>query len=244
MSNYRLMFYNPHRRRHIISYGIVAYAKDTERYLVVRRRFSPHYLIFLSGSYRISNMPLLLLGMTQEELRLIRRMLYNNIEYQDVVKLVLPLVDMKYAVCRWTRHQDEICRLLNHIQHTTDSPAEPEWLFPKGRSEWNEAPLTAALREFREETGVEVNDTDLVILNEHPITITHMADNDFIYETQYFVACVSSELVLPATFTNFEIAFRRWHTRQELATLLGPQQLTVVNEAHRFVLRNGESSLS
>lgn len=235
---HRLLFYNPHRRRHIVSYGVITFARDTGRYLVVRRRFSPHYLLFMSGTYRLANLPLYFHNMTAEELRLVRRMLYNNIGFAEMCHMILPANNVEYANLRFLRCQDEISRLLNHVQHTTDPRPEPEWLFPKGRLERGETPNQAARREFIEETGVQLTAADINLIDEDPITTTHLADNDFIYETQYFVAIVPEELYLPKTFSNFEISARAWRSREELQNILGTKQLLVLTEAQRKISRH------
>ena len=237
LGTHRLLFYNPHRRRHIISYGVIAYARDTDRFLIVRRRFSPHYLLFLAGTYRVANLPLYFHNMTAEELRLVRRMLYDNIDFTEMVRMILPVENVEYATLRFRRSQNVISKLLNHVQHTTASNPEPEWLFPKGRSERGEAGEYAARREFVEETGIQLAPNDITLVDEDPITTTHLADNDFIYETQYFVAVFGEELYLPKIFSNFEISARAWRTRDELQSILGTKQLLVLTEAQRKISR-------
>lgn len=51
------------------------------------------------------------------------------------------------------------------IAHATRTP---RWDIPKGLADPGEAPLAAALRELREETGLEAAPPDLVPLGTHP----------------------------------------------------------------------------
>lgn len=51
------------------SYGIVAYCSETQRWLLVQRQHNPEYIITLRGSYRISDIPRLVMGYSSNEAR-------------------------------------------------------------------------------------------------------------------------------------------------------------------------------
>jgi hypothetical protein len=107
LPNY-IIFHNPHRQRRIVSYGILAYAESTQRYLMVQRRYSPNYLTFLRGAYRRANINRLLSGMCAEEHRMIRRVIYRQVNVYDLLSIVCPSGDHDYYAMRFENHENDI----------------------------------------------------------------------------------------------------------------------------------------
>jgi len=65
----------------------------------------------------------------------------------------------------------------------------PEWGFPKGRRDGNESDIDCALREMREETGLEEKDVQ-VIHNMEPLNETFFGTNRVHYSHKYFIVYV------------------------------------------------------
>jgi 8-oxo-dGTP pyrophosphatase MutT (NUDIX family) len=65
----------------------------------------------------------------------------------------------------------------------------PEWGFPKGRRDGSESDLDCALREMKEETGLEQKDVH-IIHNLEPLTETFFGSNRVHYCHKYFVIYV------------------------------------------------------
>ncbi len=80
------------------------------------------------------------------------------------------------------------------------------WSMPKGKREAGENSLTCALREFREETGLDVSQE----LNEHSTKVT-------IHRTTFYVLYVDT-LAKVEQFHSAEIAAVRWVTLSEILT--------------------------
>jgi 8-oxo-dGTP pyrophosphatase MutT (NUDIX family) len=78
--------------------------------------------------------------------------------------------------------------ILDSILSTTTSIWNtPEWGFPKGRRNPNETDIESAIREFKEETGLESSNFN-VISNMEPLTETFYGDNKVHYCHTYYLA--------------------------------------------------------
>lgn len=226
--NYRI-YNNPHRRRHILSFGIIPYCRSTRKFLMIQRRYSPNYLTMLRGSYRRSNLPRLIRGMCHSELCMIRRVVYRQINMFELLSIVVPNTDHDYSAMRFENHESDILQLINLYQSTNHTRDDPEWLFPKGKPERQEDGFNAASREFEEETGID--SSRLVILSSSPIISYYQADNDFIYETQYWTTVFSRTPDMPDRFQSYEVMARKWFDQSEISTFARTHQLTVLQEA-------------
>lgn len=228
--------FNPHRQRHISSYGIIAYAEDTDKFLLVQRRYSPNYLTFMRGAYRRSNLHRLIMGMCNDELKMIRRVIFRQVNIHDLLKIVCPMCDNDYGAMRFDNHENDILKLINIAQNRKDLPDEPEWLFPKGRPEKSELPLYTASREFKEETGIDIGTRSPI--NKWPIVNHYKADNDFIYETRYWVIIFENEAVIPANFQSYEVAARAWKSKEQVYEIVKESQYSVLTDAVNQIIKN------
>ena len=224
--------FNPHRQRHITSFGIVAYCAVTDRFLLVQPRYTANYLTLLRGAYRRTNLRRLVTGMCMDELKMIRRVIFRQVSIYDLLHIVAPGVDHDYVAMRFENHESDILRLINEAQNAPETLEHPNWLFPKGRPNRHEAPYDTALREFTEETGVNM---ELEALNTNPIIGYYVADNDFIYESRYWVIECPAELELPGKFRSSEILARAWVDRGECLDRLRAQHTSIFQDACRQI---------
>jgi 8-oxo-dGTP pyrophosphatase MutT (NUDIX family) len=74
----------------------------------------------------------------------------------------------------------------NFIDNSTNTWIEPEWDFPKGKKNNKESDLIAAIREFKEETGFDDNNINL-IENILPFEEIYMGSNFKSYKTKFFL---------------------------------------------------------
>jgi 8-oxo-dGTP pyrophosphatase MutT (NUDIX family) len=81
------------------------------------------------------------------------------------------------------KHDDDTRRLFNLISQSTDS--ELLWEVPKGSRCKGETDLTCAMREFREESSIDMHYYD--IIDSEPAIETH-EDNGVTYRNVYYVA--------------------------------------------------------
>ena len=77
----------------------------------------------------------------------------------------------------------------------------PEWGFPKGRRDGSESDLDCALREMREETGLNAEDV-VVISNLEPLSETFFGSNRVHYCHKYFVIFVPDGNKVKYDITN------------------------------------------
>ena len=221
--------FNPHRQRHIMSFGIIAYCVETDKYLLVQRRYSPNYLTLLRGAYRRSNLPQLVKGMCNNEFKILRRVIYRQLNIHELLTIVCPGGDHDYSAMRFDNHENLILQLINKAQCDRDILDEPEWLFPKGRPDKHENGLDAALREFREETGISPG--RIRPINQWPIVDHYKADNDFIYETRYWILVFDTEPPIPTKFQSYEVSARGWKTKDEVEEAIKATQCNIFHEA-------------
>ena len=221
--------HNPHRQRHITSFGIIAYCKSTDKYLLVQRRYSPNYLTLMRGAYRRSNLPKLIMGMCNDELKMVRRIIFRQINIHELLRIVYPGGDHEYSAMRFDNHENYILQLINKAQSDKNIPDEAEWLFPRGRSEKFESNIDTALREFREETGV--NPVNKNVVNKWPIVDYYKADNDFIYESRYWIIIYDDEPEIPKRFQSYEVATRAWKDRESIEILIKRSQINIFHES-------------
>lgn len=148
----------------------------------------------------------------------------------EVLRMIVPDTDHDYSAMRFENHEADILKLINTYQ--TDDVTmsiEPEWLFPKGKPEKFEDGVVAASREFREETGI--TETNMKITSINPIVSFYQADNDFIYETQYWIYIFDDEPSLPNRFQSFEVMSRKWMNIDDVLKAVKRHQIVVVGEA-------------
>jgi len=86
---------------------------------------------------------------------------------------------------------------------------EPEWGFPKGRRNYNETDLDCSVREFNEETGYNLNKTN-VIHNISPFEEIFCGSNYKSYKHKYFLTQMDVENSEPTIQETNEISKIQW----------------------------------
>ena len=147
----------------INSYGIILYRKPSSdtvsaenQYLLICRKDSVSYVVFLRGLYNREMIPVLAERMTKDERRRLKEESFDTLwdrlwqyhpskkyHHRQKFKKQKERAKEKFEKREW---ED----IFDAIDTEYD---EPEWGFPKGRKKKTEKPIQAALREFNEETG-------------------------------------------------------------------------------------------
>lgn len=195
----------------ITSYGIICFRfkfdiqiqRWRQQYLMVQRKDSLSYVEFIRGKYSADQKMYLL--------RLFSNM--TNSERQDLLtcsfdtlwKKLWQSDSCKSFVREYTEAKNKFEMLKRGyimknteneiyyfdiefiIQNSTCTTFEPEWGFPKGRRNINEHDFTCAIREFKEETGIQPKNIR-VIAQIKPLEEVFSGTNKVRYKHVYYVA--------------------------------------------------------
>lgn len=181
----------------ITSNGIIAFRKNPEtkmtEYLMIRRKHTLGLIDFIRGKYSVQNRYYILnmiYQMTNEE----KEMLKNE-EFEDIwLKVWGRPANFSYYKNEEVISRDKFNQLKNSglkemVDTSTTRWEEPEWGFPKGRRNYNESDLDCSIREFNEETGLNL-ERDRVIHNIAPFEEIFCGSNYKSYKHRYFLTCM------------------------------------------------------
>jgi 8-oxo-dGTP pyrophosphatase MutT (NUDIX family) len=229
----RIILYNPHRIKHIVSYGSIVIHQPSNKVIIVQRKYSPDFINFIKGWYRKSILYDLFSEMTEQEIKWIKQSMERPERFIALYNNVSPDGDATYATTRFEDNQERIWRLCTTIRGKYES----EWLFPKGKLDATDTSIVeCAKREFLEETGLTyIPETPIT---DSPIVYYHKSVTGFIYETKLWVFVVDFQEPPTFPFNNFEIIQRKWVSRGDLNLYLDQSKMSIVDEAFRLLVIN------
>jgi hypothetical protein len=135
----RLIISTPFFTKSTISYGLIVYSKNTKKWVLVQRKHSVEFLLFIKGLYRISYLPILINCITLNELDIIHKCIndpeYFKYIYNDILQLDITSFD--YALIRITENSEILTKLLNSIKINDNILS---WNWPKGRLYFKQSP--------------------------------------------------------------------------------------------------------
>jgi len=195
----RIILHSPFKQSVIKSYGIILYAKDTGRWLLVQRNHSPEYVELLRGSYIHSNIPILLAGIDKSELFSLKRILLENNSERKKKYFAIEF----YSTLHTGSIDQGYSKLLDNHNILADSVHDiiplhdyPEWLWPKGRSsKTDKSQHSTALREFEEESKISARLINPLIINGNYTIIveSYVGRNSRIYTTKLWIYTIDRE---------------------------------------------------
>ena len=231
--NYRIILNLDFTFKCIISYGLIVYNLENCRWLLTQRKHSVEFLIYCSGDYRISGVPVLLMNMTSSEINEIKKCFQDPEYFQELYSsLQLDTADYLYALERLKDSKEIVLEYTNNHQINN----ELRWTWPKGRVDYdnqNETGWECACREFFEEVGVRLPEYELI--SNHPVIENFKTLDGKIIESRYWIVIIRNQFELPADVSsNCEVCDRRWVTTSEVTQLLKDHKL--FNEVVKFTI--------
>ena len=207
---------------------------------MIQRRDSLGYIEIIRGKYKLNNKEYIqyhIDTMTKEEhtklLTLSFDELWNGLwgtpkEQSQAYKNDKESSKQKFEELRNGCVEDCILPLEYYIQNSQKNYDVPEWGFPKGRRDSGETDLQCALRELREETGVQEKDV-IFIRNLDPISETFFGSNHVHYCHKYFMFLYNSDKELSYDNLNFhmvqEIGDLGWFSLEECLNKIRPENV-------------------
>jgi len=167
------------------------------RFLMVQRRHSIGFMDFLRGRYKIDNVDQinsLFQHMNKNEIELIKTKpfeelwceMWNNDQHR--INNLKKDFNIAKAQFEKLKNGDGVDLDLDFFVNNINPLYKfNEWGFPKGRKDRNESPVDCALREFGEETGMDVSKIKL-INNIQPIEENLIGTNGIPYRHIYYIA--------------------------------------------------------
>jgi ADP-ribose pyrophosphatase YjhB (NUDIX family) len=130
------------------------------------------------------------------------------------------------------------CDLKSLIASSSTSWETAEWGFPKGKRDNLEKDMSAAIREFYEETGIPRQNINM-IHNIAPIEEVFIGSNFKSYKTKYFLAHLSDEPDI--TFKSEEVGALSWRNYEETLDLIRDynyEKKTILTNVNKLLTTN------
>ena len=206
----------------ITSNGVIAFRKNLEtnltEYLMIRRKHTLGLIDFIRGKYSVYNQYYInnmICQMTNEEKEMLKTKEFEEIWFAVWGKTA----NFSHYKNEETVSKEKFYQMrhgINGLYTLSDlvdaSPTkweEPEWGFPKGRRNYNETDLDCSVREFNEETGYNLNKTN-VIHNISSFEEIFCGSNYKSYKHKYFLTQMDFEKCEPAIQETNEISKIQW----------------------------------
>lgn len=193
----------------ITSFGIICYrpGADGPEYMLVQRKDSLCFVEFLRGKYNLQNrgyLHKLVSNMTSAERQRLRELTFDQLwfgfwqtdhtktfmkEYQQSKTRFDTLCKGYYLRPAHCPSELVFFDLDSVLSAATPKYDETEWGFPKGRRAINESDICCACREFREETGIDVEDIRIAPLVK-PFEEIFTGTNRVRYRHVYYLAAL------------------------------------------------------
>lgn len=241
--------HKPYKSRYgqspITSYGIILFTilNNEILYLTAQRRDTIEYVDFIRGQYNYKNIRSYFSLMSQEERDRITKYTFDEL-WKD---LWINRQHRIYKECyskakdRFKRIQPE---LENILKETNTETVEPQWIFPKGKKNSRETPIDCAVREFKEETRMNIDEID--IISEEPFIETFKGSNGKSYSTHYYIAYANEPIEIKTTIidevvrknkhtVSEEISHMEWLTLENAKKKLNNRRCNMLNSVDKLV---------
>lgn len=226
---HRIIVSTPFNIRTIISYGLMVFAKDTKRWVIVRDKHTIEYVLLIKGCYRPTFIKLLLSKITVEESITIKNFLTNTIDV--FVNLYLNDLNLEknsllYAVVRMAESRNNILKILDDLDISGNTLS---WTWPKGRIQnyyFKETDFECAIREFKEEVEIDLPPSILNsdnYIEEHITTLTGRK-----LESRFWIYVIPNELELHKPINHAEVCDRIWVDTETCFKLI-PKSINHIN---------------
>lgn len=226
----------------VISCGIVCLRSEGDRMtmLMVQRRDTYAYVEFIRGKYDLRNkryIMKLLREMTREERDKIAtynfRSLWGKIWNSNKARPEYSEAEEKHAkLMSGVDFQGDVFRLRDVVAGMSDDDSYvQEWGFPKGRrSNCKETDISCAIREMKEETGIESSMYDFV--NVPKMEETFKASNGVRYKHVYYVVMLKNGIVPELKLCENEVRTAEWVTLYDASKLVSdsPSRVRMLSE--------------
>jgi ADP-ribose pyrophosphatase YjhB (NUDIX family) len=231
----RLILHTPFVPKSIISYGLIVYAKDTKKSLVIQRKHSAEFLLIIRGLYRKSYLPFLISSIINEEGKKLLSCcndydLFNNLYHQE---LELSPTSYNNSLTRFKESRTLIMKILLLCNLEKNKLS---WTWPKGRLSQNnqssrEHPLDCARREFTEETEIILPESLYVSKGYFSELMTTMVGR--IVESRYYIYVIPNELKVKTPVSHQEVSDRKWVDNITCKILLN-SSVDIIDKVYSF----------
>ena len=217
----------------------IDYYKDKIKFLVIQRKHSFSYVEFIRGRYDendFKSFQYLLNLMTKTEIEQIItnefKTLWNEL-WQKTSKHIAFQKEFETSQKKFN-HIKKNFNLLEFInfKNLYDST---EWGFPKGRRDKNEKNLDCAIREFKEETGIESD--NYVILNRlNTIEETVIGLEKYVFKLVYYIGLSFNEnkLEMITEHQKYETSDIKWMTYEDIIPKIREYYLDKIKIIHKI----------
>lgn len=222
----RVVLEIPFNNKVITSYGLIVYAKNTQRFAIVQRKHSVEFLLFMRGFYRLSYLPMLLSCITENEASIIKECL--NRDFLFFSKIYLEELNLNkdglfYAYFRIKELESIIFNLLLKLDLSNN---QLSWNWPKGRinsTDNKESCFDCAKREFIEET--EINLPPPLYVSSNYINKITKTFTDRGIESRYWIYIIPNEIEMSQPKHNVEVSNRLWADIKTCKTLVNQNDI-------------------
>lgn len=173
------------------------------KFLIISRKHSLGYIEFIKGNYKIENRNTIIKLFKQMQLYEIEKIKNNsyNLLLKDLWNIDYKKHDNNdnhYNYNKIKREDAEkkflILKNNNFFSILDDTSPEysiPEYGFPKGRRNSNENNINCAIREFNEETNLDINNYT-IFKNVLPLIETLKGTNNIYYKHIYYISIINN----------------------------------------------------
>ena len=218
---HRIIISTPFNTRTVISYGLMVFAKDTKRWVIVRDKHTSEYILLIKGYYRSTFTRFLLSKITPEESKIIKNCLSNTIDvFIDLYinHLKLEKNGLLYAIVRMAESKNNILKIIEDLDISCNTLP---WTWPKGRIQnyyFKETDFECAIREFKEEVEIDLPPSILNSDNYLEENITTLTGRKL--ESRFWIYVIPNELELHKPIDNSEVSDRMWADTETCITLI------------------------
>jgi len=195
--------------------------KDKIKFLLIQRKHSFSYVDFIRGKYDekdLTNITNVLNLMSSDE---ITKIIDNNFDilWDDLWKKTAKhkAYQKEYELSKSKFNYIKINYKIMSLINFDKLYETPEWGFPKGRRDKNETNLNCAIREFKEETGID-NDKFILLNRLNSVEESVYDTKNTLYKLVYYLGISDKEheLKINNEYQQYEIGDMKWLTFEEV----------------------------